>query len=396
MTRHPTVLIVDGDRRLCRALEYILEQKSYCVQTASSGKEALEKMKASAFDLFLLDIGLPDSSGIGLMERLLSARTSAQVILRTGRASAGMAVEAMKRGAFDYLRKPFPPEDLDKTINNALKQTQLIEANRAMTKRLTVSERRYRYLIHNSPDVIYTLDAEGRFTFVNKAAETVLGYKARGLIGRMYATLFDPSDLQIARWRFNERRTGFRATSALQLRIKTGPRKHRQRRPGNGRVAVESNATGMYRPQRDEGLRVRLGTYGVVRDVGQRKQLEDRLLQANKMQAVGNPAGGIAHDFNNLLMGIQGNVSLMLMDLTSTDGFYKRLKNIEQHVQNGAEMTRQLRGFVRKRRFEIQTVNINDLIRNQNRLFGGPRKEICHQGRAVPQYLAGRRRSRSN
>jgi two-component system cell cycle sensor histidine kinase/response regulator CckA len=86
-----------------------------------------------------------------------------------------------------------------------------------------------------------------------------------------------------------------------------------------------------------------LGTHGVARDITDRKHLEARLLQAQKMEAIGTLASGIAHDFNNLLMGIQGNVSLMLLDIDSTRPHYKRLKkrlkNVEKQVESGAELT---------------------------------------------------------
>jgi two-component system cell cycle sensor histidine kinase/response regulator CckA len=79
----------------------------------------------------------------------------------------------------------------------------------------------------------------------------------------------------------------------------------------------------------------------------EKRLLEERLQHADKLESIGTLAGGIAHDFNNLLMGIQGYASLMLLDLDPSDPHYERLKRIEEQVQSGADLTRQLLGFAR-------------------------------------------------
>lgn len=111
-------------------------------------------------------------------------------------------------------------------------------------------------------------------------------------------------------------------------------------------------------------------------DITQQKKLENQFQQAQKMEAIGTLAGGIAHDFNNLLMGIQGNISLALLDIDSGHPHYGRLKSIEQHVQSGAELTGQLLGFARGGKYEVKPTDINDLIRRTSRMFGRTKKEI--------------------
>jgi PAS domain S-box-containing protein len=111
-------------------------------------------------------------------------------------------------------------------------------------------------------------------------------------------------------------------------------------------------------------------------DLTDRKRLEARLQQAQKMEAIGTLAGGIAHDFNNLLMGIIGNVSLMLLDIDSTHLHYKRLKNIEKQVERGAELTAQLLGYARKGRYVVKPINLNRLVQETSDTFGRTKKEI--------------------
>jgi two-component system cell cycle sensor histidine kinase/response regulator CckA len=107
-----------------------------------------------------------------------------------------------------------------------------------------------------------------------------------------------------------------------------------------------------------------------------RSELEERLQHAQKMEALGTLAGGIAHDFNNLLMGIQGNASLMLLELDSADPNYERLKNTEQYVLRGADLTRQLLGFARGGKYEVKPTDINKLIETASEMFGRTKKEI--------------------
>jgi signal transduction histidine kinase/ActR/RegA family two-component response regulator len=105
-------------------------------------------------------------------------------------------------------------------------------------------------------------------------------------------------------------------------------------------------------------------------------QLEAQLQLARKMESIGTLAGGIAHDFNNLLMAIQGNVTLMLGNLDPGHHDYKKLKLIEQCVQSGASLTKQLLGFARGGKYEVKPTNLNEIIKNTSNMFGRTKKEI--------------------
>jgi len=113
-----------------------------------------------------------------------------------------------------------------------------------------------------------------------------------------------------------------------------------------------------------------------LKDITESKHLEAQLHQAQKLEAIGTLAGGMAHDFNNLLMGVQGNVSLMLMDIDSTHPYYERLKKIEKQVQSGARLTTHLLGYARKGRYEVKSVDLNQLVEEICETFGRTRKEI--------------------
>ena len=108
----------------------------------------------------------------------------------------------------------------------------------------------------------------------------------------------------------------------------------------------------------------------------EKKKLQSQLQHAKKMEAIGTLAGGIAYDFNNLLMGIHGNVSLMQKDVDFSR-FYERLKSIEKLVESGVMLTSQLLGYARKGRYEVEPLDLNQLVKDTSETFGRTKKEIA-------------------
>ncbi len=108
----------------------------------------------------------------------------------------------------------------------------------------------------------------------------------------------------------------------------------------------------------------------------EKEQFRAQVFRAQKMESLGVLAGGIAHDFNNLLMGIQGNASLMLLDVDRGHKFFEKLKNIEEYVQRGVQLTRQLLGMARGGKYEVKPHRINHIIRRTADMFGRTKREI--------------------
>ncbi len=371
----PKILIVDDEPRMCESLRLLLGGQGYEILTANSGSEALNLISNEEFDLALLDIVIPDMDGHQLMEHISVKNPETYIIVITGHASLDSAVGALRRGAYDYLRKPFEYEELLKTVQNALNQKRLKCEKELINGKLEVTEKRYRYLVENSPDIIYTLDADGNFTFISNAVERLLGFKPEDLVGQHYSTIIYEEDLDKAKWFFNERRTGERASSGIELRLKVLQKDAAQKNQSNY-LTVELKSTGMYERVSQDDEKKYLGTHGVARDISERKRLEAQLHHAQKMEAVGTLAGGIAHDFNNLLMAIQGYTSLMLLKIDSTHPHYEKLKSIEKYVQSGAELTKQLLGFARGGKYDVRPLDLNSLVQETSRLFGRTKKEI--------------------
>lgn len=359
------ILIVDDEQRMLESLKFLIERQGYCVKTFANGLDAMAAMAREKFDLCLLDVCMPEIDGFALMEKILQLYPEALIVLMTGQATVESAVSALKKGAYDFLRKPFDDTDLMKTLKNAL-------AHHLIRKRLKRSRIEYKYMVENSPDIIYQLDPEAKFTFVNQAVSRLLGYDTKALIGKHYNGIVHPDDWKKAQWLFNERRTGERATEGIELRLLFHENAPSGKSADNAHITVELKATGMY----DDETQSFIGTYGVARDVSYRKQLEAHLNQSQKMEAIGTLAGGIAHDFNNLLMGIQGYTSLMLADPEISPRNNTRLMHIEEHIQSGAELTRQLLGFARGGKYDLKSSDLNQLIKKTAAMFGRAKKEI--------------------
>ncbi|MBI4774559.1 MAG: PAS domain S-box protein [Deltaproteobacteria bacterium] len=126
---------------------------------------------------------------------------------------------------------------------------------------------------------------------------------------------------------------------------------------------------------RDAGGEV-VGAIQCAQDITEREQLQQKLQQVQRIEALATLAGGIAHDFNNLLMAIQGHVSLMLVDTSSSARYVEKLKSINRLVRSGAELTRQLLGFARAGKYDVRPLSINELIEYSSDMFGRTRREI--------------------
>ena len=126
-----------------------------------------------------------------------------------------------------------------------------------------------------------------------------------------------------------------------------------------------------------------VGFRGLARDVTakmvalkEKEKLQSQLNHAQRMEAVGTLAGGIAHDFNNLLMGIMGNISLLDTKLGKGSPYNEYLRAIEQCVESGATLTRQLLGYARGGKYQVKTIDLNETVKRTADMFGRTKKEI--------------------
>ncbi|MGZ8289612.1 MAG: putative bifunctional diguanylate cyclase/phosphodiesterase [Telluria sp.] len=271
----PRILLVDDEPRLLSSLYELLRGRDYHLVTATCGSEALAHLSRLRFDLVLLDLRLPDVSGHQIMDFINEKGIDADVIVMSGEVGIDAAIGALKRGAYDYLRKPYSREELLKTVANALQQRRLEMANRRIASQLENSEKLYRYLVDSSPDIIYTLNHEGKFTFINDRAYQLLGFSRDDLIGKHYSILVHDEDLERARYVFNERRVDERASRNVELRLKCHSGGSQDRTFNNTLMTISLNSIGMHVPDSDVKKLEFFGTYGVARDITDRKRAEE-------------------------------------------------------------------------------------------------------------------------
>jgi PAS domain S-box-containing protein len=237
------------------------------------------------------------------------------------------------------------------SINNARSYQRILER-----------EERFRALSENAPDIIYTLNIEGFFSYVNPAWERILGHTKEEVIGKFFMDFVKEDDIEYFKKIFEEIHNRKEQTNNIECTIL-----HKE---GSERLFTLSGA-----PNLDADGNV-IGIVGIFKDVSEQKKLEAQLLHAQKMEAIGALAGGIAHDFNNLLTGIQGYTSLMFLDMNDGHPLYDKLKGIEDQVRSCAQLTKQLLGFARGGKYEVSVSNVNDIIDRTSTMFGRTKKEI--------------------
>lgn len=177
MPDNEKILIVDDEPRMCDSLKELLSTQGYDITTCCNGHDALVSLAEGSVDLVLLDIVMDRMNGFQLMEKMACQCMDIPVIVMTGNASTASAVEALRKGAFDYLRKPFEPEELFISAKNALNQRGLRTDNHRVTKKLKESEKRFLRFAENAKDVLYRMSLpDGRYEYVSPASIDLFGY----------------------------------------------------------------------------------------------------------------------------------------------------------------------------------------------------------------------------
>ncbi|HEU4390964.1 MAG TPA: sigma-54 dependent transcriptional regulator [Blastocatellia bacterium] len=130
------ILIVDDEQIVRESLGDWFRQEGYVADVADSAKAALEMLTRKTWDVYLLDVRMPGIDGLELQRKLMEVQPDATVIVMTAYASVETAVEAMKHGAYDYIIKPFDPDDLEHTVRNAVERKKLLSENRQLRTKI--------------------------------------------------------------------------------------------------------------------------------------------------------------------------------------------------------------------------------------------------------------------
>lgn len=272
---HHNILIVDDEPRFRLAYMELLAGGQRSIGEASTGQAAIAKLKEGKTDLVILDLKLPDISGLEIMEWMSTHKIDTSVIVFSADKSISSAIHALRHRAFEFLRKDCDPNDMIIAVDRALANRQRDQELAIVSAQLQHSERLHRFLVEQSPDLIFTLDGQGQYTFINGRVSTLLGYSLEELVGQHYTKIVDPRDYDHVQYAFNERRLGERATSNLEVRFRRKPSTPRAR---NGTVVTAIlSSQGVYETNSYGQPVAFLGTSGVARDISERKKAEETI-----------------------------------------------------------------------------------------------------------------------
>lgn len=341
MSANPHILLVDDEPRFVDSLEKILTHFGYVCKKALTGGDAIGLLKKHVFDLALLDVALPDMSGCEIAGYIKTSCAETAVVMLTGIRTVETAVEAMKQGAYDFLTKPLNHELLLKTLEKGLEHHRL-------KRELAGSEQKFKLLAEAAWEGIAFHEA-GRIIEANRPFIKMFGCSPQEL----------QEGLLIDHLIYNE---------DPEQSIAAGNKRYGDTRTGTGRkrdgalFPVETRTCTMVYDNTSVNVLV-------VRDITERilaeeenLELQKKLAEANKLNALGLMAGQVAHDLNNILTGIVSYPDLLLMQMEKSDKNYEQIRKIQSAGKRAAAVVSDLVAITRGRS-QLKTVeNINDLV----------------------------------
>jgi len=220
---------------------------------------------------------------------------------------------------------------------------------RRMEERLRSSEARYRFLADNALDVISLHDASGRYLYASPAAHRMLGFRPEEMVGCGGEAFLPPED----RERMREATGLLAAGEVTALTMQ-----HRLRKKDGGFLEVETVSSSVPGSRGGAPRIVR-----ITRDVTERKMMESRLFESQKLETIGMLAGGVAHEFNNLLVGITGTAEMLSLLLAGNDEAAGYLAMIDRMGTRAAELTRQLLAYSGQGKRSPEILSINRIVR---------------------------------
>jgi PAS domain S-box-containing protein len=322
----PNILVVDDDPDICKYLEDILSRERYKTVIVDCGREAIKRVNQTNFDLTILDLSLPDVDGEKVMDHIKQKNPESIVIIITGFASIESAIKTLRKGAYDYIRKPFERQKILKTIENAFENKRLKDERKNSEVALRESEERFRNLVENSLIGICIIQ-NNQIVYKNREQRKLLG-KLPDSFESSILEFLHPDDVTrikkfyegILSGELKTVETGFRFSPSRrfkdQLDIKW-VQCHASTFNYLGKEAVLVN----------------------MMDITRAKELEYLVMIKHKMASLGRVAAGIAHEIRNPLTGINSYL-YTLEDICDEDTFnpdeIKMIKKIAGQIQTAS------------------------------------------------------------
>ena len=384
MTSGPTanILVVDDDVKTLAAMEALLSGSGRNIVTADSGQAALRHLLRQDFALILLDVRLPVMDGFetaALIRQNERFRYTPIIFLSAIDTLESDVFRGVASGAVDYLFKPVVREVLLAKVSVFV---DLFRMNEQLKQQaIRQNEERFRLVVESLQDyAVFMTDPEGRVSSWNLGAERILGWNQQEVISQRFGSFYTPEDqarglpvlvlsesvsagrFEDEGWRVRKDGSRFWANMVVTALL-----------DDNGKLvgfsAIIRDLTNRKRAEEELQIlnaklkdRVAEQTAELVRAIGQREELQDQLVQAQKMESIGTLAGGVAHDFNNLLNLILGYASALERDAGNPAKVSESIDVIKDTVKRGASLVQQLLSMVRKTDIVFEQVEVNILL----------------------------------
>ncbi len=359
------ILLVDDDLVLLKFLASFLENEGHEVTAAEDGLSALNILASFVPDVIFVDLILPKIGGQDLCRIIRSLEHLRDCYLVVVSAAFPELDFDYKSVGVDSCIAKNNLAVMAEHVNTCLSESELPRTedrpitimgvdgvtSRRMTRELLAQKHHLEGLLESMAEAILEVYSH-RVIFANTAAVKILGMPKERILGSSPVDLFAEE--------IRPRIAALLASSDQQ----TAEIGRRSPLELNGcpvvikALPVEAAASNIL----------------VITDIGEQKKMEERLIRAQKLEAVGTLAGGIAHDFNNLLTGILGTASLALFEMDPASKFYKGLKTIEWCAESGSRLTRQLLSFAKGGKRAATVCDLNQLAETAAAMFEGSRK----------------------
>jgi len=338
----------DLDRELVRdALE---REHGGFELTEASNMQAFERLlKTQVFDVVLSDFNIAGFEGLQVLQAVRAHNPSIPVIIVTGTGSEEIAVNAMKQGATDYvIKRPQHIRKLPQTIFAALEKQTLRDQRTESEARIRQQHHFLQSLMDAIPMPVFYKDTLGLYIGCNLAFADFLGKSKKEIVGKSVYDIF-PRDL-----------ADYFHAMDLKLLDQPGSNQYEsQIKGGDGSLHNVLLNKATYTDEKG----IVSGLIGAMIDITQRKEMEKRLQQSQKMEAIGTLAGGIAHDFNNILSAILGYSELALDEVETGSGLEDDLQEIYVAGKRAKDLVGQILAFARQTDDALTPLQIKPLAK---------------------------------
>jgi signal transduction histidine kinase/FixJ family two-component response regulator len=402
-----TVLVVEDSLDVLSFLaDDILPYHGYHVVSATTGQECLDKLSSEGPDILLLDLELPDMSGLDILRSVQSDNGDIPVVLMTAYGSESIAVEAFRLGVRDYIIKPFTTEQVIGVLERTLTETRLRREKAELTENLQRRVEQLTILSAVGKSVVSLMDIEELLSRIVEAGV----YVTKAEEGFLLLVDQESNDLYLRAGKNlgNDQAQGLRlkVDDSLAGQVVQTGRPVRRGGKGTGRdfkvktgylvksllhvplilrgesigvLSVDNQVSDVEFTEEDQYLLSTLADYAAIsienatlyEELRQKMQDLERsqqeLIESSKLAAVGTLAAGVAHEFNNLLAAISGHTELGLVS-DDMEEIKRALQVVVESVDRAKGITSNLLTFARRREPRMEMTDVTEAVENPVRL----------------------------